>query len=78
MNAVEIEITEDDFEEQLNELYPPAQICGITFDAGRILKELDPIAFRCYLHDSEQSKWECGKCGEQYEEEDEAEECCKD
>ena len=37
---------ERDFEELLGEIYGTVEICGYTFDAGRALKELDPIAFR--------------------------------
>ena len=37
---------ERDFEEMLGEVYGTVEICGYTFDAGRALKELDPIAFR--------------------------------
>lgn len=37
---------ERDYEELLGELYDTVEICGYTFDAGRALKELDPIAFR--------------------------------
>ena len=37
---------ERDFEELLGEVYGTVEICGYTFDAGRALRELDPIAFR--------------------------------
>jgi hypothetical protein len=34
------------FEDFLNEIYPPVNVCGYDYDAGRALKQLDPIAFR--------------------------------
>ena len=37
----------DAFEEQVNELHDDIVICGMTFLAGRVLREVDPIAFRC-------------------------------
>lgn len=37
---------ERQYEELLGEIYDTVEICGHTFDAGRALKELDPIAFR--------------------------------
>ncbi len=36
---------EKDFEQYLNELYGSVTICGMQFDSGTILKEVDPIAF---------------------------------
>lgn len=38
---------EDAFENDLNECYDAVSVCGYEFDAGRALRELDPIAFRC-------------------------------
>lgn len=35
------------FEEQVNELHEDIVICGMTFLPGRVLREVDPIAFRC-------------------------------
>ena len=76
MNAKEIEISEDDYEERLNELFGEVSVCGINFDAGTLLKEIDPIAFRCGQSD-EETRWECTECGKEHEEQDEAEEFCQ-
>ena len=43
----------DALDEFLDECYPPVVIAGITFDASRILFELDPIAYRCTVADFE-------------------------
>ena len=77
VNALEIERTEEEFEELLNDTYEEVSICGMMMQQGSILREVDPIAFRCGMAD-EPIRWECEKCGTEYEEEDEAEECCKD
>ena len=42
-----MEHTEDEFEEYITELFGTFKIGTLTFDAGKILREVDPIAFRC-------------------------------
>jgi hypothetical protein len=37
---------EIEFDEFLDELFPPYQIGGFTFYASEVLKTLDPIAYR--------------------------------
>lgn len=58
-NAIEEYIeehnTEETYEEELNESYGNIEIGNLTFSAGRIVKELDPIAFRCGMSDNEDS-----------------------
>jgi hypothetical protein len=78
MNITEIEKDEREFEDILNETYGTVEICGMTFDQGTALKELDPVAFRCAMSD-EPIRYACGECGKEFEEDeqDEAEECCK-
>jgi len=46
-------IDEDDFEEELNEVYGDVEICGSSFAAGTTLREVDPTAFRCGCADQE-------------------------
>jgi len=77
MNTYEIEKSDDQFQDELNELYGTVTICGMTFDQGSALRELDPIAFRCALAD-EPIKYGCGECNAEYEDQEEAEECCKE
>lgn len=35
----------------IDELHAPVVVCGVEFDASRILRELDPIAYRCAVAD---------------------------
>jgi hypothetical protein len=82
MNPIEIEpeLDEDEVIEQLDEIYGEVDICGMKYSSGQALKELDPIAFHQSKLDLENNmdiRWECGNCGEQFETEDEAEDCCK-
>ncbi len=49
------EVSEDEYEEFLNEIYPEVEIGELTFYPGQIIKNLDPIAFRCGLIDYEDS-----------------------
>lgn len=37
---------EDRFAGALDDCWEPVSVCGFVFDAGRALRELDPIAFR--------------------------------
>ena len=37
---------EDRFAEELDDCCEPVEVCGFMFDAGRALRDLDPIAFR--------------------------------
>ena len=84
MNVTEVEreLTENEFEDALNDIYGDVEIAGLTYSTGRALRELDPIAFRCGLADYEDSleteEWECGECEEAYNNEDDAEECCQE
>lgn len=42
---------EEMFLEALNEIHGPVTICGYEYEAGRALKDVDPVAFRCGLSD---------------------------
>lgn len=44
-------LSEDDFENELNSAYGEVSICGTEYSAGRALKDIDPIAFRCGYSD---------------------------
>ena len=77
MKAREVEKDERAYEEMLNDCYGTVTICGIEFEQGTALKELDPIAFRCGLSD-EPVQYECSECSTVFDDEDEAEDCCAD
>lgn len=36
---------EEEYRDLLDECYEPVSVCGYTYDAGRALQSLDPIAF---------------------------------
>lgn len=46
-------MTEADFQDYLTEVYGTITIAGLDFEAGYILKKLDPVAFRVFLSDME-------------------------
>ena len=77
MNIHEKEKDENKFEEQLNTNYPEVKIFGMIYNAGYVLKKLDPIAFRCAMAD-EPIIYVCGECQAEFEDNFEAEECCKE
>ena len=76
MNVTEKERTEEEYENQLTDIYGDVNICGMKYPAGRALRLLDPIAFRCSLADNE-IIYQCGECDEEHESEEEAKDCCK-
>ena len=43
--------TEEMYEESLNETFGMADVCGHEYPAGQVLREVDPIMFRCGLAD---------------------------
>ena len=57
------------FDEMLDECYPSVTIAGIEFPASKILRECDPVAYRCTLADWEDDQG----LGEDDEDEDEDE-----
>jgi hypothetical protein len=75
----EVEISDEAYESLITEIYGTLKIGYIEFEAGRVLRELDPIAFRVGKSE-EPLEWECGECGERYKTEEEAEDCdyCED
>jgi len=41
----------DRFEEMLDEVYGIVSVAGMEYGTARALKELDPIAYRCWMLD---------------------------
>lgn len=42
---------EDAFENDLTDCYDMVSVCGYEYEAGCVLREMDPIAFRCGFND---------------------------
>lgn len=42
---------ERNYDDELDETHQDYEICGLTFSASRVLKECDPIAYRCGMND---------------------------
>ena len=53
IDSFEYEISENDFDEFLDEIEETVNICGMTFYPSDILKSCDPIAYRCAKSDYE-------------------------
>lgn len=49
----EIEISNSEYEEILNDLYGDVEVCGYTFGSGSLLVDADPVAFRVGKNDYE-------------------------
>lgn len=48
-------VTEEEYDEFLNEVYKPYKMGDLTFYASDILKSCDPVAYRTYKNDYEDS-----------------------
>lgn len=44
-------ISENDYDEMLNDCYGEIEICGMSYVASYALKEVDPTAYRCGYND---------------------------
>lgn len=77
VNATEYEYSDDECEEMLTDIYGEIDVCGYKYDAGRLLKDIDPVAFNCALSEM-QPLYVCGECNEHYEEQEDAESCCEE
>ena len=41
------------YEDRLDDIYGDIKIGSLTYSTGRILKEIDPVAFNCGMRDEE-------------------------
>lgn len=73
-----IEYDENEFTEYLDEIFPDCEIAGRKYSTSDALQSVDPIAFDCAMFEwtNEQPKWECDTCNSQFEEEEDALNCC--
>ena len=49
----QVDISNDEYMEFLDEIYEEVTICGMTYSAGAALEACDPVAFRVGLGDYE-------------------------
>ena len=49
----EVCLSEREYSDHLDECYDTVMVCGMSYSAGRVLSEVDPVAFRCGKGDYE-------------------------
>ena len=49
----EVVLADEEYADHLDECYGDVEVCGYSYGAGRLLKEVDPVAFRCGKADYE-------------------------
>lgn len=54
-NCGEVQLTDDQYAEQLDDIYGEVNICGMTYNAGYALQQVDPIAYDMGKSDIEAS-----------------------
>lgn len=79
----ETELNDREFVKILDDIYGDVTICGMKYSSGRALLELDETAFTCARNDytdgldKDTPVWICDKCDEKFDNEEDAEACCK-
>jgi hypothetical protein len=69
------------YDDMLNECTGEIKIGCLTFDASRIVEELDPTAYQCGFNDhvdGEPERWKCPICEDVFEDQDEAKWHCQE
>ena len=51
-------IDEEEYDQMLDDCYPPCEIGNMTFEPSDVLKECDPTAYRCGMVDYADSRRE--------------------
>ena len=46
-------VSEEEFDNHLDEVYGNIDVCGISYPASRVLKDVDPTAYRVAMSDYE-------------------------
>ena len=71
----------DAYHAMLRDCYGDVEVCGMQMDAARILREMDPTAYRCGYNDWSDSErttvYTCDTCGTEHDDEDDARDCCE-
>ena len=49
----EVVLADKEYVDHLDECYDDVEVCGYSYGAGRLLKEVDPVAFGCGKSDYE-------------------------
>lgn len=87
MNAIRVELDidrlddADRYNEMLNEIYGDVEIAGIPYATSYALKRVDETAYNCGFNDwanNEEPLWCCEECGREFQDEESAEDCCKE
>jgi hypothetical protein len=53
VNNGEVDLSDSEYGDYLDEMYEPVEVAGMTFNVSRIIQELDPVAWRCGMGDYE-------------------------
>lgn len=53
VNNGEVDLSESEFQDHLDEIYGTVEIMGMTYGVGNVLSGVDPVAFRCAQGDYE-------------------------
>jgi len=81
LQPVRVDIDSDDYTNEYDNMLDEVYGEFMDMQASYILKECDPIAYRCGLNDYAENLdieiWECPLCEEHHNDEDDATYCCQ-
>ena len=63
IESFEYECSDDEFSDWIDSIYPEVTIGSLTFSPSEVMKELDPISYRCGKSDYE-SNYDLDDCEE--------------
>ena len=63
IDGFEYSSTEAEFDDFLDEFYDEVKVCGMTYSTSYVLKECDPVAYRCAKSDYE-GNFDLADCAE--------------
>ena len=78
--VTEVEDRYDEYDDYLNEVNETVIISSIEYSPSFVLKQVDSIAYSVGYSDYTDAypQWQCEECGNYFNTEEEAEECCAD
>jgi rubrerythrin len=70
----------DMYEDMLNECFGDINIAGLNYSTSLAMKKVDEIAYRTGFDDwsdGQVEEWLCEECSSTFDNQEEAEDCCK-
>lgn len=78
MNAYQKELTDQEMIDLIDDMCSEVTIGNLIYSPGYVLQQVDEIAFDGWRNDEmDNQPWVCAECEAEYDDEEEADSCCK-